>query len=398
MKKVDRWLLPDGIEEMLPNEASQVEGLRRRLVDLFKCWGYDFVIPPMMEFTDSLLTGAGEDISLLTFKLTDQVSGKTLGLRADITPQVARMDAHSLKRDGVNRLCYAGHVAHTLPKGPLSSRTPIQAGVELFGEAGTQADIEVLSLLLNTLEVAGLPQQYLDLGHVGIYRGLSKAANLSESQETALFELMQVKALPEIDQWLEREVSDEQCRLWFQQLPRFSGSADILNEASEFYSNAPEPVRSAISDLSTVAKQLGSRFPEAKLYFDLSELRGYHYLTGMVFGAFAPGVGTAIANGGRYDQVGEAFGRSRPATGFAVDLTAVRALLETNEDTCLSSAIFAPFSDTSNYWAEIQRLRASGERVVCGFEGQNEPYEYQQCTRVLQESNEESNGFSIVEL
>lgn len=394
MKKVDRWLLPDGIEEMLPNEAAQVEGLRRRLVDLFKSWGYDFVIPPMMEFTDSLLTGAGEDISLLTFKLTDQLSGKTLGLRADITPQVARMDAHSLKREGVNRLCYAGHVAHTLPKGPLSSRTPIQAGVELFGEANTEADLEVLSLLLNTLEVAGLPQQYLDIGHVGIYRGLSEAAGLSSAQETALFELMQVKALPEIDLWLEREVADPQAQKWLRQLPRFSGSADVLLEAAKYYADAPASVSQAIAELNSVAEQLGQRFPKAQLYFDLSELRGYHYLTGMVFGAFAPGVGTAIASGGRYDQIGEAFGRPRPATGFAVDLTAVRALLDaSNEES--ASAIFAPYSASDEHWEKIQQLRASGEKVVCGFEGQSKPYPHQRCGRILQQS---AKGFVISDL
>lgn len=395
MKKVDRWLLPDGIEEMLPKQASQVEGLRRRLVDLFERWGYDYVIPPMMEFTDSLLTGAGEDISLLTFKLTDQISGKMLGLRADITPQVARMDAHSLKREGVNRLCYAGHVAHTLPKGPLSSRTPIQAGIELFGESGTEAELEVLSLLLTTLEVAGLPEQYLDIGHVGIYRGLSKAAGLNEAQETALFELMQVKALPEIDNWLESEVEDTQSRDWLAQLPRFSGNADVLEEAAAFYCSAPDTVRQSIQELNVVASQLALRFPNAQLYFDLSELRGYHYLTGMVFGAFAPGVGTAIANGGRYDQVGEAFGRSRPASGFAVDLSAVRALLSDQAASSQRQAIFAPYSSDAAYWLEVQRLRAAGERVICGFSDQEQVHDYQRCTRILKKN---TDGYIVVDL
>ena len=180
MKKVDRWLLPDGIEEVLPEEASRVEGLRRRLVDLFQSWGYDYVIPPMVEFIDSLLTGSGEDAYLDTFKITDQLSGKTMGIRADITPQAARMDAHSLQREGLNRLCYAGHVMYTKPKGPLASRTPIQVGVELFGESGLDADIEVISLLLETLEAAGLPDLYIDIGHVGVYRALIEEAGSSK--------------------------------------------------------------------------------------------------------------------------------------------------------------------------------------------------------------------------
>jgi len=398
MKKVDRWLLPDGIEEMLPNEASQVESLRRRLVDLFKCWGYDYVIPPMLEFTDSLLTGAGEDTSLLTFKLTDQVSGKTLGLRADITPQVARMDAHSLKRDGVNRLCYAGHVAHTLPKEPLSSRTPIQAGVELFGESGISADLEVLSLLISTLGTAGLPKQYLDLGHVGVYRSLSQAVGLSTAQETALFELMQAKAMTEIDAWLEREVTNNTHLTWLKQLPRFSGGSDVLDAAAEFYQEAPDTVLKAINDLRYLSEKLCARFPSAQLYFDLSELRGYHYLTGVVFGAFAPGAGTAVASGGRYDHVGEAFGRSRPATGFAVDLSAVRKLLK-SEAGSSGSGVFAPFSENEGedeaLWAEVQKLRAAGERVVLGASGQAEPQKYQHCDRLLQKGDA---GYTVISL
>ncbi|WP_096086033.1 ATP phosphoribosyltransferase regulatory subunit [Agaribacterium haliotis] len=390
MKKVDRWLLPDAIEEMLPEQASQVEDLRRRLVNLFKSWGYDYVIPPMLEFTDSLLAGSDDDIGLLTFKLTDQLSGKMLGLRADITPQVARMDAHSLKRDGINRLCYAGHVAHTKPKGPLVSRTPIQVGIELFGEAGADADIEVISLLIATLEQAGLPEQYVDLGHVGVFRALSKCAGLSCEQEGALFDLMQVKAFSEIESWLEAELSDAQQRRWFLKLPQFAGSIAVLDEALDFYADAPAAVSDAIAELKAVATTLVSRFPEARLYFDLSELRGYHYLTGIVFGASSPGVGASIATGGRYDHIGEVFGRSRPATGFAVDLTVVRE--QVKAELVEQNAIFAPQVDSPAYWAEVQALRASGERVICGLGGQAEAFSHQGCNRILQEHN---GGFRV---
>lgn len=385
MRKVDRWLLPDGIEEMLPEEASQVEDLRRKLVNLFRRWGYDYVIPPMLEFCDSLLTGSGEDISLLTFKLTDQLSGKMMGLRADITPQVARMDAHSLNRDGINRLCYAGHVAHTRPKEPLSSRTPIQVGVELFGDSGIDADIEVVSLLLSTLEVAGLPEQYIDLGHVGVFRALSRYAKLTKSQEVALFELLQAKAMTDISRWLESEVSDDNARRWLRTLPKLSGGAEILDQAQQCFAGAPAEVLAAIAELKNLAAEVATRYPQAKLYFDLSELRGYHYLTGIVFGAFAPGAGTAIGRGGRYDQVGEAFGRARPARGFAVDLSAVRRLLTVAKKP--ATGIFVPAPLVASAWKYIQAQRDSGERVVCGVAEQTIPHDFQACNRILVEAD-----------
>lgn len=393
MNEVDRWMLPDGIEEILPEEARQLESARRRLVDVFQSWGYDYVIPPMVEFTDSLLTGSGQDISLLTFKFTDQSSGKTLGLRADITPQVARMDAHSLKRNGVNRLCYAGHVLHTRPKWPLNSRSPIQVGVELFGESGLDADLEVISLLLTTLEAAGFPQQYLDLGHVGIYRALSEAVGLSDAKEAELFELLQAKQLSQIEAWLTQEVSNAQHRTWLLELARLSGDASVLARAETVFADAPSEVNQAVQQLATVAETLQARFPKATLYFDLSELRGYHYLTGIVFGAFAPGLGNAIALGGRYDHIGEAFGRARPATGFTVDLTAIQRLLSAPK--IQRSGIFAAASEHPEFWAQVNALRAQGERVVCGLSGQDTPLPYQDCDRQL---TLEKDTFVVVSL
>lgn len=387
MNKVDRWLLPDGIEELLPADSGKIESLRRRIIDLFRSWGYDYVIPPMVEFTDSLLTGSGQDIDLLTFKLTDQLSGRMMGIRADITPQAARMDAHSLRRDGVNRLCYAGHVMYTKPKTPLASRTPIQAGVELFGEAGLDADIEVISLLLETLKAANLARQYIDIGHAGIYRSLAEYAELSRDQELAFFDLLQAKASNEIAVWVSDNVEDRQTADWLLALPRLSGDSSILATARQTFASAPAEVTAALDELAMIADVLPERYPDAQLYFDLSELRGYHYYTGLIFGAFAPGLGEAIANGGRYDHIGEAFGRARPATGFAVDLTAINRLNGTESSN--NPGIFAASGSSRNQWQTIQKLREKGERVVSGLSGQAAPLDYQNCDRELIEVNGE---------
>ncbi|WP_111642799.1 ATP phosphoribosyltransferase regulatory subunit [Marinimicrobium alkaliphilum] len=368
MTYADRWLLPDGVEEILPNEARPIEDLRRRLVDLYGTWGYDLVIPPLLEFTDSLLIGLGSDVDLLTFKMTDQISGRTLGIRADITPQTARMDAHTFQREGVNRLCYAGHVVHARPKNPLATRTPIQAGVECYGEPGSSADIEVISLLLESLKVANLPRLHIDLGHVGIYRALAKAAGLSREQEDFFFELLQRKAATEIRIWVSEQITDSAMAELFLALPNLAGDREALARARALLAPVGAEAVAAIDQLDEVAGVIAERYPEAELYFDLGELRGYHYLTGLVFAAFAPGYGNPIASGGRYDHIGEVFGRARPATGFAVDLSAISKLgLLSNGE---RAAILAP-SDSRDkaLWQAIQALRAEGERVVCADPG-----------------------------
>lgn len=387
MNKVDRWLLPDGIEEVLPEQARQIESFRRQLIDLFESWGYDYVIPPLVEFTDSLLTGTGQDIDLLTFKLTDQISGKTLGIRADITPQVARMDAHSLNRTGVNRLCYGGHVLHTVPKSPISSRSPIKLGVEMFGVPQIEAEIEVISLLLETLSLAGLEKQYIDVGHVEIFRSLAEMAGLDREQEATLFSLLQSKALTEIDAWLDSNIAEGELKSWLAALPRLSGNGKVIKRAREAFKNAPNKIHSTLDELQVLSEVVNERFPLAQLYFDLSELRGYHYHTGIVFGAFAPGVGNAIASGGRYDRVGDAFGRARSAAGFDVDLSALSQLI--NIDSDKRAGIFVATSDCSAVWAKIQELRAQSERVVMGVPGQAGALEYQKCDRVLVLRDEE---------
>lgn len=393
MSKVERWLLPDGIEEILPKEARHVEHLRRQLLDLFHRWGYDMVIPPMVEFTDSLLIGQGHDVDLLTCKITDQLSGRSMGIRADITPQAARMDAHSLKREGVNRLCYSGHVMYNKPKQPLGTRTPIQVGVELFGEPGLDADVEVISLLLETLRTARLPSLCIDLGHVGIYRALAEAAGLSDEQEHALFSLLQAKAITEIKAWVAENVQDATAAQWFLDLPHLSGSASTLEKAREAFEQAPAEVFAALDELQAVAEIINQRYTEAQLYFDLSELRGYQYLTGMVFAAFAPGVGNAIARGGRYDHIGEVFGRARSATGFAAELVALQRLGQVPDGE--KPAIFAPLSDNAEQWQAVQALRAKGERVICGSAAQPSPADFQACDRQLVE---EGGEFKIVSL
>jgi len=364
MTYADRWLLPDGIEEILPAEAGAIEQLRRRLVDLYASWGYDLVIPPLLEYTDSLLIGLGRDVDLLTFKVTDQLTGRTLRIRADITPQTARMDAHSFNRQGTNRLCYAGHVVHTRPKNPLATRTPIQAGVEFYGEPDTRADIEVVSLLLESLKLAGLPKLHIDLGHVGIYRTLAEAAGLNQAQEDTFFELLQRKAVTEIEDWVATHLQGSIFAEIFLQLPHLAGGSEVLSRARACFADCPMAVAEALNQLERVAETVTARYPEVELYFDLSELRGYHYLTGLVFAAFAPGYGNPVASGGRYDHIGEVFGRARPATGFAVDISALSklGLLPAG----LKPGIWACETGEPEQWREIQALRASGERVVSG--------------------------------
>lgn len=361
MTYADRWLLPDGVEEILPAEAKAIDSLRRRLLDLYSTWGYDMVIPPLLEYTDSLLIGLGRDVDLLTFKVTDQLSGRTLGIRADITPQTARMDAHTFKRVGPNRLCYAGHVVHTRPKNPLATRTPIQAGLELYGEPTIAADIEVISLLLESLALAGLPRQHIDLGHVGIYRAVAAASGLNQAQEEAFFELLQRKAVTEIRAWVEANIREASHANWLLALPALAGDKSVLQKARELFVALPA-AQEAVDQLDQVARVIQQRYPEAELYFDLGELRGYHYLTGLVFAAFAPGYGNPIASGGRYDHIGEVFGRARPATGFAVDITAISKLGLLHKGAVTAIAVVEN-ADPSQ-WQAIQALRRQGERVV----------------------------------
>ena len=367
MATVDRWLLPDGIEEVLPPEAARIEAARRRVLDLFQCWGYELVITPHIEYLESLLTGAGQDLDLRTFKTTDPQSGRLIGFRADITPQVARIDAHTLHRDGPSRLCYAGSVLHARPRALSNSRSPIQLGAELYGDASTASDVEVISLLLTVLALAEVPQVHMDLGHVGIYRGLARAAGLSGDAEQQLFDALQRKALDEIAQ-LTANLPAELASM-LQALAQLCGGREVLAQAQSCLAEAPADVRHALHELIAIADTLALRYPDLPLYFDLGELRGYRYHTGVVFAAFVPGMGQSIAQGGRYDDIGADFGRARPATGFSTDLKTL-VTLGLRADDVLPGAVWAPASEDLSLWHAVLELRQRTERVVQALPGQ----------------------------
>lgn len=367
MATVDRWLLPDGIEEVLPPDAARVEAARRQVLDLFQRWGYEFVVTPHIEYLESLLTGAGQDLDLRTFKVTDPASGRLMGFRADITPQVARMDAHSLRREGPNRLCYAGSVLHARPRALATSRSPIQLGAELYGDASPASDVEVISLMLDMLAMAEVPDVHMDLGHVGIYRGLARAAGLSGEAEQALFDALQRKAVDEVAALTDGLPA--QLAGMLRALAELCGSREVLEQAAAVLADAPAVVKAALADLVVIADALAQRFPQLPLYFDLGELRGYHYHTGVVFAAFVPGVGESIAQGGRYDHIGADFGRARPATGFSTDLKTLVTLGQVQLDAPVQG-IWAPAEGTG-LWQAVQQLRRNGRRVVQALPGQD---------------------------
>ncbi|QFU74580.1 ATP phosphoribosyltransferase regulatory subunit [Halioglobus maricola] len=363
MTSVDRWQLPDGIEEVLPAQAATVESLRRRLLDLFRAWGYELVIPPLVEFTDSLLIGLGHDLDLLTFKLTDQLSGRSMGVRADITPQVARIDAHSLAPEGVSRLCYAGSTLHTRPKSLMASRSPIQLGAELYGDDSLAADVEVIRLMLATLDAAELQSTItLDLGHVGIFEAVLDSAQLDAGLEATIFDCLQRKSVPDLTAALARAEIDATTAELIVGLVDLHGDDSVLADAREFFAERAPQALAAVEALADVATDIRRQRPDIRIYFDLAELRGYHYHTGIVFAAYVPGHGQALANGGRYNDVGEVFGRARPATGFATDLKALMGLAAAASEP--KGAISMPDSDDPELLAQAEALRAAGEIVI----------------------------------
>lgn len=367
MATVDRWLLPDGIEEVLPPEAARIEAARRQVLDLFQRWGYEFVVTPHLEYLESLLTGAGQDLDLRTFKVIDPQSGRLMGFRADITPQVARLDAHTLRREGPSRLCYAGSVLHVQPRALSTSRSPIQLGAELYGDASPASDVEVISLMLDMLDMARVPDVHMDLGHVGIYRGLARAADLSGQAEQELFDALQRKAVDEVAALTDHLQPGMASML--RALAELSGGREVLELAQACLVEAPGDVHRALDDLIAIADELEVRYPELPLYFDLGELRGYHYHSGVVFAAFVPGVGQSIAQGGRYDGIGADFGRARPATGFSTDLKSLVSLGRMQLDEPVTG-IWAPDSRDVYLWQAVRRLRREGQRVVQALPGQ----------------------------
>ena len=359
---MQKWLLPEYIEDVLPVEAARVERLRRRILDLFYGHGYELVVPPLLEYLDSLLTGTGHDLDLKTFKLVDQLSGRMLGLRADMTPQVARIDAHLLNRQGVTRLCYAGTVLHTQPSGLLRTREPMQIGAEIYGHQGLESDIEIQALMLAALQATGVDGVHLDLGHVSVFRSLITRSGTSAQLEAELFQVLQAKDVPAL-----RESSqgmDGPTREALMLLPELYGGVDVLSTARRRLPQYPE-LTSCLDALEQIGLQLNGSVKE--LCFDLAELRGYHYHSGVVFAAYAGRRPDAIARGGRYDEVGRAFGRARPATGFTMDL---RELAEMAREQISPLRVLAPYQPAdAALRIEVARLRAEGAIVVSDLPG-----------------------------
>lgn len=381
MSFADHWLLPDGMDEVLPPQARQIESLRRQLLDHFHGWGYELVLPPKVEFLESLLTGAGHDLELQTFKVTDQLSGRMMGVSADVTPQVARMDAHSMRTQGVARFCYSAEIVRTRPDNLLGSRSPIQLGAEVFGHAGYESDLEVLCLMTDSLLMAGAEDLCLDLGHVAIYRALLAEADLSDEKEEALFDLLQHKRLGELDALLAGCTSPAVELI--KKLAYLNGGIEVLDLAAQQLATAPAEVAAALDELQQLVTVLTDLYPQVKLYLDLSELRGYHYHTGLVFAAYVPQLGQALAKGGRYDEIGGVFGRARPATGFSTDLKVLASLAEPQAQ---AGFILAPAECQRDIQGRelVQKLRAEGQRVVIDLPGGEMPagilgrIEYQQ--------------------
>jgi ATP phosphoribosyltransferase regulatory subunit len=368
-----RWLLPEAIEDVLPHDATRIEALRRSLLDEFSRHGYDFVIPPMLEYVESLLTGSGHDLDLRTFKLVDQLSGRSMGVRADLTPQVARIDAHLLNRNGVTRLCYCGSVLHTLPAGFNATREPLQIGAELYGHVGLEADIEVIRLLAAALGLCNINALRFDLGHVGVFRTLAKQAELTPEAEEELFGAIQDKDVPTVRE-LVGGLTDP-VRSALLALPELYGDRRVLDRAAQVLPALPK-IGAALADLHRLADALA----DLPLSFDLADLRGYHYHRGVAFAAYCAGSPSAVALGGRYDDFGRAYGRARAATGFSMDLRELARLLPNGKP---GGAILAPWPEDDALHSEAARLRAQGERVVLALPGHEGTWREAGCDRIL---------------
>lgn len=367
------WLLPENIADVLPSEARKIEELRRRMLDNFRCYGYELVMPPMLEYIESLLTGAGQDMDLRTFKLVDQLSGRTMGVRADMTTQVARIDAHLLNRRSVTRLCYAGSVLQTRPTGLHATREPLQIGAEVYGHAGLEADAEIQELVLASLALANISEVRLDLCHVGVLKSLIKNHALAKQHEAELFSLLEAKdtsalvhMTAQFDSVIAKALLD---------LTNLYGDINVLNRARQLLPDLPG-IAVALDELEYLARLAGA----ANVTIDLADLRGYHYHSGVMFSAFVPGLPNAVARGGRYDHVGEAFGRARPATGFSLDLRELARLLPVAER---KNAIRAPWSQDKMLRSMINDLRAQGEVVIQSLPGHENEQDEFDCNRAI---------------
>jgi ATP phosphoribosyltransferase regulatory subunit len=375
MYTMRNWQLPAHIEDMLPPQARQVEALRARLLELFRTCGYQLVMPPLLEYVDSLRVGTGLDLDLRTFKLIDQLSGRQMGLRADITPQVARIDAYLAQRPGIARYAYCGSVLHARPAVDNARRELLQLGAELFGHPSVESDIEVQQLMLRALALAGIPDVHLDLGHVGVFRTLVAGAGIDPALEASLFTALQRKDASQVQALTEAVASP--WREALRRLPDLYGDREVLEVAAHDLPRLPA-IERALGELAAMADATPAG--AATLHFDLAELRGYHYHSGVVFAAYTAGHATAIAAGGRYDEVGRAFGRARPATGFSLDLVEVSAIAGPQPT---SGAVLAPAADDPALRAAVESLRAAGEIVVIDLPGKDRPVAGLGCDRAL---------------
>ncbi len=386
MSSRTRWLLPAGIEEVLPENAAILESYRRKSLDLFASWGYQLVIPPFIEFLDSLLVGECEDLNLQTFKLTDQLTGRTMGIRADMTPQVARIDAHMLKSDIPTRLCYCGTVLRTLPESAGGTRSPLQIGAELYGHSGITSDVEIISLMTTTLVASGINDILLDLGHTGIFEALVKSANLTQEVEADLFSMLQRKSTPDIETLLESVDCSTEFKTAIINLVDLHGSSDVLTRAREQLKVGGQDLIQCIDYIENLSAALAPSIDNTKIHYDLAESRGYHYQQGIVFTAFCANSGDELARGGRYDNIGETFGRARPATGFSADL---RRLItaSSHQATQTQEAIYAPNIDDVSLAATVSELRTQGEVVINGLSNDAKEASLAGCTRTLKNEN-----------
>ena len=367
------WVLPDHIADVLPSEARHIEEIRRDLLDMARCYGYELVMPPLLEHLESLLSGTGEALDLQTFKLVDQLSGRMMGLRADSTPQVARIDAHLLNRKGVTRLCYCGPVLHTRPDGPHATREPLQFGAEIYGHVGLEADLETLTLALDCLKTAQVGNISVDMADARIVQALLKDLSLDAAQLAQVHAALAAKDASELKILL-RQTPATTSRALIDLLQLY-GDAAVLEEARKVLPDTPD-IQTALAHL----KWLASHVEGAKVSFDLADLRGYAYYSGAMFSLYAPGASDALARGGRYDEVGLVFGRKRPAVGFSLDIKALTAVAA---DRPLRAAIRAPWGEAAELRAAIAALRREGETVVCVLPGHESEVDEFHCDREL---------------
>ncbi|MDO9151125.1 MAG: ATP phosphoribosyltransferase regulatory subunit [Methylotenera sp.] len=381
------WLLPEYIEDVLPAEAMRIEVLRRKLLDLFKVHGYQYVIPPMLEYMESLITGVGHDLDLATFKVVDQLTGRLMGVRADMTPQAARIDAHLLNHQGITRLCYAGSVLRTKPDGLALTREPLQIGAELYGHAGIESDIEIQRLLIKALQAIGIDEVHLDFSHVNVFGSLVEASQIGPKLEQDLYAALQSKDQPAVASLT--KALDHTTREALLNLTELNGDKAILAKAFNVLPATPA-IKKALDSLQQVSNAIGQL--GASVSFDLSELRGYHYHSGIVFAAYAQGYKGPLALGGRYDEVGQSFGRARPATGFSLDLRGVVSALPPAKS---EMAIYAPASEDTSLVSKIESLRNEGHVVIEALAGSDVDLAELNCNRKLEHYN---SGWHVVDV